>query len=99
VTPDVRAPVVRGRYGVDQTIAQANLDLAAFDDEQIFRRIASAENNVARFEAARRDPETGQKAKIRGRFRNVASPCCRWIIANSWWPTATTLYMGREATL
>ena len=36
------------RLGVDQTIAQANLDLAAFDDEQMFRRIASAENNVAR---------------------------------------------------
>jgi CRP-like cAMP-binding protein len=65
------------RQGIEQAVAEANLDRSSFDDEQLLRRVALAENELARFEAAHRRTRTSQDAEIDGRVRHSGVPYFR----------------------
>jgi hypothetical protein len=48
----------------NESVANADFDHTAFDDEELYRRIALAEDNVPRFEAAYWTSRPNQKIKV-----------------------------------
>jgi hypothetical protein len=48
----------------NESVANADFDRTAFDDEELYRWIALAEDNVPRFEAAYRTSRPYQKIKV-----------------------------------
>jgi hypothetical protein len=58
----------------EQPIAEADVDLAALNDEKLRRRIAQLENDLAGLEFAQRRAGPRQNAEIDGRLGHVAPP-------------------------
>ncbi len=63
------------RQSVQQPVAEADLDTAGLDDEQLLGRIALLENDVARLEASHRCACPRQNAEIDIGIRHSV-PCC-----------------------
>jgi hypothetical protein len=65
----------------NESVANADFDGSAFHDKELYRRIALAEDNVPRFEAANRTSRLNQKIKVNVCIRH--SPFPTWVVSIS----------------
>jgi len=72
------SPKMSWSNNAEQPIAEADVDLAALNDEKLRRRIAQLENDLAGLEFAQRRAGSRQNAEIDRRLGHVVPPkdCC-----------------------